>query len=466
MFKKIRFFTVVLCFLAVIIGFVSGAFTVSKIKAQNPNSDYSKLALFTKVLHLLETSYVEQVDVTKLIYGGIKGMLRELDPHSNFLSPEENKEMRTSTKGQFGGLGIQITKKDGFIVIITPIQDTPAFKAGIKPLDKIIKIGDEYTNDMDLQDAVNKMRGAPGTKIKITITREGVSEPIDYTIKREKINVNSVQSDLLDDGYAYIKITSFNERTGQDVKSSIKDLKSKNKGSLKGMILDLRYNPGGLLDQAVEVSNIFIEKGVIVSVEGRDKTKKQIEYAKPTNNIFKEPMVVLVNEASASASEIVAGALKDNNRALILGRKTFGKGSVQTLIDLGDDSAVKFTIAKYFTPSGTSIQATGIVPDIEILPVDPKILEEENKIVNYEKNNRGEASLKGHFENPTLEDDDETSNNKDEVNSIFKKAREALKKDTEKRDLTRVIDLDHDYQAKMSLNYLKVYSNNFRKGGK
>lgn len=461
MYRRFRFLLVIFCFIAVIIGFAAGAMTVSKINANPSNNDYSKLSLFTKVLHLLETSYVEEVDVTKLIYGGIKGMLQELDPHSNFLDPEENKEMRTSTKGQFGGLGIQITKKDSYITIITPIQDTPAWKAGIKPLDKIVKIDDVSAIDMNLQDAVNKMRGKSGTKVKITILRDGLDKPLEYVLKREKVKVNSVQSDLLEDKFAYIKISTFNERTGIDVKEAIKKENDKSKNNLKGLILDLRYNPGGLLDQAVDVSNLFLDKGIIVSVEGRDKAKKQIEYAKPTNTAFNKPMIVLVNEASASASEIVAGALKDNNRAIIVGRKTFGKGSVQTLIDLGDDSAVKFTIARYFTPSGTSIQATGITPDIEVFPIDPKTLEDENKLIKYGKDNSGEASLKGHFENPESVNSDSDD---EEITTVFKKAREALKKESENRDLTKVVDLDYDYQAQMALNYLKVYSNNFKKG--
>jgi len=453
MFKKFRLLSIIFSFLAIGLGFSLGAITVSKVKTQaSTTSDYNKLSLFTKVLHLLETNYVEEVDITKLIYGGIRGMLQVLDPHSTFLDPDENKEMRTSTKGQFGGLGIQITKKDNYITIISPMQDTPAWKAGIKPLDKIIKIDNDNALDMSLQDAVNKMRGEPGTTVKITILREGLNNPLDFTLKRERIKVNSIQEDLIEDKYGYIKITTFNERTGSDLKDAINKLKNKSKNNLKGLILDLRFNPGGLLDQAVDVSNLFLDKGIIVSVEGRDKNKKQIEYAKPTNTVYKGDLIVLVNEASASASEIVAGALQDNKRALVVGRKTFGKGSVQTLIDLGDDTAVKFTIARYFTPSGNSIQVTGIVPDIEILPIDPKILEEEHQIIKHESENRGEATLKGHFENPN-EDKNST-----DINRVFNKAKSAIKKENEKRDLTKIVDLDFDYQARMALNYLKVLS--------
>jgi carboxyl-terminal processing protease len=270
--------------------------------------------------------------------------------------------MKESTTGEFGGVGIEITKKDNIITIISPIEDTPAWEAGLKSMDKIIKINDESTAEMELQAAVSRMRGSAGTKVKLTILREGKQKPLEFTIIRKIIKIVSVKSMMLPNDYAYIRISTFNESTVSDLKKALTKLEKSTKGKkMNGILLDLRNNPGGLLDQAVGVSDMFLSSGIIVSVQGRDKDKKIIEYAKP-NNLMSEavPMVVLVNQASASAAEIVAGALQDNKRAVVIGQKTFGKGSVQTLVELDDKSAIKYTIALYYTPSGKSIQAKGI----------------------------------------------------------------------------------------------------------
>ena len=455
MFRGARFYLIILIFCAVVGGFIAGAGTISLVEAK-PTDKYEKLSLFTKVLHLLESTYVEDVDIKKLIYGGIKGMLQELDPHSAFLNPEDYKEMRESTTGEFGGIGIEIAKKDNVITIISPIEDTPAWKAGIKSMDKIVKINDESTAEMDLQTAVSKMRGSPKTKVKITIMREGSQKPIDYNITREIIKIVSVKSVMLPDDYGYIRISTFNETTGPDLKKAVAKLikETKNK-KLSGMLLDLRNNPGGLLDQAVAVSDVFLDKGIIVSVIGREKDKKVTEYAKPDGILPMDvPVVVLVNQASASAAEIVAGALQDNKRAVIIGQKTFGKGSVQTLVELDDKSAIKYTIARYYTPSGKSIQAKGIDPDVSVLPIDPKVMEDERAIEDDTTAKYGEAKLKGHFEN----DGDAQEETKTVIDKIYERAEKGLKKKSKNQDLKKVVDLDYDYQASMAYNYLKVYA--------
>lgn len=452
--KGFRTVLIVFIFFAVIFGFIAGATTVSLVEAK-PNA-YEKLTLFTKVLQLLESNYVEEVDVKKLIYGGIKGMLQELDPHSAFLNPEDYKEMRESTSGEFGGLGIEITKKDNIITVITPIEESPAWDAGMKSMDKIVKINDESTSEMDLQTAVSKMRGNPGTKVKITVVRDNTAKPIEFNLTRRIIKIVSAKSMMLPDDYAYIRISTFNESTVNDVRKALTKLQKQAKNEkLKGILLDLRNNPGGLLDQAIGVTNMFIEKGVIVSVQGRDKEKKMIEYAKPDGLKLKDiPMVVLVNQASASASEIVAGALQDNNRAVVVGQKTFGKGSVQTLIELDDKSAIKYTIARYYTPSGRSIQAKGIEPDVEILPVDPKVMQDELLIEQDVKEKYGEAKLKGHFENEASNED----SGKSILDRIYDRAEKGLKNKMKNQDIKKTIDLDVDYQAAMAFNYLKIYS--------
>jgi len=458
MFKGLKIFLTALLFLSVVLGFVAGATTVSMVDAK-PMDKYEKLSLFTKVMHLLETTYVEDVDVKKLIYGGIKGMLQELDPHSAFLDPNDYKEMKESTTGEFGGVGIEITRKDNIITIISPIEDTPAWTAGLKSMDKIVKINDESTADMELQTAVSKMRGSAGTKVKLTILREGKQKPMDFDIVRKIIKIASVKSTMLPDNYAYFRISTFNESTVTDLKKALTKLEKEAKNEkLKGVLLDLRNNPGGLLDQAVGVSDMFLSKGIIVSVKGRDKDKKIVEYAK-ANNLISEsiPMVVLVNQASASASEIVAGALQDNKRAVIIGQKTFGKGSVQTLVELDDKSAIKYTIALYYTPSGRSIQAKGIEPDVTILSIDPQVMQDEQMIEEDTKQKYGEAKLKGHFEVNSENNIDETKT-LSLLDKIYDRAEKGLNKKSKNQDLKKVVDINYDYQAGMAYNYLKVYS--------
>jgi len=347
------------------VGILVGRWTLRSVGAEVEG--YEELKVYTEALTLVKKNYVEEVKQKDLVYNSIKGMLNSLDPHSGFMTPDMYKEMQVDTKGEFGGLGIQIGIKDGMLTVIAPLEDTPAYRAGIKAGDKILKINDELTKDMSLHDAVSKMRGVPSTSVKITIIREGWKETRDFTIVREIIKIKSVKSKLLDDGIGYIKVTQFQEQTASDLSGVLESLAQQNMNSL---ILDLRNNPGGLLNSAVDVTSFFLPAGKLV-VYIEDREKKKVEYSSSGDGEFEEeyPMIVLVNEGSASASEIVAGALKDWHRAVIIGTPTFGKGSVQSVVPLSDGSALRLTTAIYYTPKGTSIQATGIVPDITVKQV-------------------------------------------------------------------------------------------------
>jgi carboxyl-terminal processing protease len=324
---------------------------------------YEELKVFSDVLDIIEKNYVDPVDSKELIRGAIRGMISSIDPHSAFLSPESYKDLQIETKGEFSGIGIVITMQENMVTVISPIEGTPAYKAGIKAGDQIIRVDGEETSAMMLWEAVKKMRGKKGTSVVITIMRKGLPEPIDFTIVRDIIPLESVRSVLLKPGYGYVRITNFRENTADDVKAALKKLES-NKTSLNGLILDLRDNPGGLLDQAVKVSDIFLDEGPIVSIKGRLKSHSKIYEAHSDQHKHAYPIVLLINEGSASASEIVAGALQDNGRALVLGTTSFGKGSVQTVEPLRDGSGLKLTIARYYTPNGHAIQTRGIVPDV------------------------------------------------------------------------------------------------------
>ena len=326
---------------------------------------YEELKVFSDVLDIIEKNYVEPVDSKKLIRGAIRGMISSIDPHSAFLLPESYKDLQIETKGQFSGIGIVITMQDNVITVISPIEGSPAYDAGIKAGDQIIAVNGEETKDMMLWEAVKRMRGEKGTSVVISIRRKGETEPIDFTIVRDIIPLESVRYYVLKPGYGYIRITNFRENTNDDVRAALKNLESA-KTPLKGLILDLRDNPGGLLDQGVRVADTFLEKGTIVSIKGRQKTHSKIYVAQRNKDKHPYPIVLLINEGSASASEIVAGALQDHGRALVLGTTSFGKGSVQTVEPLRDGSGLKLTIARYYTPNGHSIQAKGIVPDVVV----------------------------------------------------------------------------------------------------
>ena len=352
-------------------GILIGRLSVGSVSAEGEG--YEDLKIFTEVLSIVKRNYVEDVKIKDMVYGAIKGMLNSLDPHSGFMPPDAYKEMQVETKGEFGGLGIQIGIKDATLTVIAPIEDTPAFNAGIKAGDKIIKISNEFTKDMSLHDAVSKMRGPKGTSVVIAIMREGWKETRDFTIVRDIIKVKSVKAKVIEGNIAYVKLSQFQERTSSDLAASLADI---TKEQVTSLILDLRNNPGGLLNSAVEVSGQFLPPGkVVVFIKGRsgEKTEYRTESegsAEPggekTKLLKTMPMIVLVNQGSASASEIVAGALKDWDRAVVLGVQTFGKGSVQSVIPLSDGSGLRLTTARYYTPKGISIQSTGITPDIVV----------------------------------------------------------------------------------------------------
>ena len=325
---------------------------------------YERLKVFTEVLSLIQANYVDETKPRDLIYGGIKGMLETLDPHSSFMPPDIFKEMQVETQGSFGGLGIEITVKDRQLTVVAPIEGTPADRAGLHPGDRIVKIDGKLTKDMTLMEAVKNLRGPRGTSVTLTILREESPGPFELTLVREIIDVKSVKSKDLGDGIAYIRVSSFQERTGKDLLKAIEQL---GQNGMSAMVLDLRNNPGGLLNQAVHVTDLFLDKGqLIVYTEGRIKNQDLRFSAEHGAQIPKVPIVVLVNGGSASASEIVAGALQDWKRAVVLGTKTFGKGSVQTVIPLSDGSGLRLTTAKYFTPKGRSIHGTGLLPDIVV----------------------------------------------------------------------------------------------------
>ena len=340
-------------------------------KSNDTSATYENLKLFTEVLSIIQNQYVDEVPPKELVYGAIKGTLRGLDPHSSFLDPEMYKEMQVETSGSFGGLGIEITLKDDVLTVVAPIEGTPAYRAGIHPGDRIVKIEGLSTKDMQLTDAVKRMRGKPGSKVTISIIREGWTEPKDIPITREQIRVQSVKNQQLEPGIEYIRLRQFQEQTAGDLEGALE--KYTKEGKIQGLILDLRNNPGGLLTSSVEVAEKFLEPGkLVVYTEGRVRNQNMRFQASAKRGYTDFPMVVLVNQGSASASEIVAGALQDWGRAVLLGTQTFGKGSVQTIIPLSDGSGLRLTTAKYFTPKGRSIHGKGITPDIVVeLPKPP-----------------------------------------------------------------------------------------------
>jgi carboxyl-terminal processing protease len=364
-------------FTVFLIGVLIGSGQSQKVSALS-NNMYEDLKVFTDVIGLVQKDYVEETKSKDLVYGAIKGMLETLDPHSAFMPPNIFKEMQEETKGRFEGLGIEITLKDGILTVVSPIEGTPAFRAGVLAGDQIIKIDGELTKNFTLLDSVKRLRGPRGTKVTITIMREGLTKPKDFTLVRDVIPVRSVRHELLEKNYGYIRLSQFQEKTDDDFEKAMKALEEESKGALKGLVLDLRNNPGGLLDQAVKISDHFIDSGIIVSIDGRKEESKQKWPAHPDGTLKRYPLVVLVNGGSASAAEIVAGAIQDHGRGILVGTQTFGKGSVQTIFPLKDGSGLRLTTARYFTPSGRSIQAKGIEPDIIVKPTRP---EEEKESV-------------------------------------------------------------------------------------
>ena len=425
--NKWPFLVIILLGLFVLIG----PYHDSKVSALDKGV-YRDIKTFNEVFDMVKKNYVEEIDSSVLMQGAINGMIKSLDPHSTYMTPELYKELEVETQGRFGGIGIEITLLKDILTVVSPIEDTPAFTAGVKSGDQIIKIDGKSTKDISIMEAVKKLRGAENTKVTITIMRENMAKPKDFVLTRAIIQVKSVKEKTFDDNIGYIRIASFHERTADDVRKALRDIDKKVR-PMKGLVLDLRNDPGGLLIQAIEVSDMFLKAGVIVSTRGRTKTMETKAIAKNDSNEITCPIVVLVNEGTASAAEIVAGALQDNGRALIIGTKTFGKASVQTVIPLEDGSALKLTTARYYTPKGRSIQAEGIKPDVIVKYIRPS----EDTENNYWEDRVREKDLKGHIK-PAKEDGT--------------KIDEAVEKDI--KDPT---DVAHDNQLKTAIDILKSW---------
>jgi carboxyl-terminal processing protease len=421
-------------------GFVAGVFITlsTALLAEAPKQPLpmQELRAFAEIFGRIKENYVEPVEDKVLLEHAIRGMLAGLDPHSSYLNEEEFSELQEGTSGEFGGLGIEVGQEDGFIKVISPIDDTPAQRAGVKAGDLIVRLDEKPVKGMSLEEAVNLMRGKPGSEVVLTIAREGLEKPLRITIVRDVIKVASVKGRFLEEGFAYIRLSHFQSRTTEDMLKKISQLKGESKAGIKGLILDLRNNPGGILNGAVAISDAFLTDGIVVYTQGRTEDSRLDFNAAPDDVLEGAPIVVLVNGGSASASEIVAGALQDHKRAIIMGSQTFGKGSVQTIIPVTKTAAVKLTTARYFTPSGRSIQGEGIKPDIELsdAQLTRKEVDEATRIK--------ESDLAGHLENGNgkQEKTDKTQDNKP--------SSEVAKKSV----------IEDDYQLNEALNLLKGLS--------
>ena len=401
-------------YLLVLTGLVAGVLVsighgvFAEREAAQATLPVEELRTFSDVFGRIKNDYVVDVDDKELIENAIRGMLSGLDPHSAYLDAEQFTELQVGTTGQFGGLGIEVGMENGFVKVIAPIDDTPAQRAGVQAGDLIIRLDDTPVKGMTLNDAVKIMRGKPGSDIELTIVREGLDQPLKINITRDVIKVKSVRARLLEPGFGYLRISQFQSKTAENMITAIEKLNKENEAPLQGLVLDLRNNPGGVLNGAVAVSDAFLKKGMIVYTEGRIADSRLRFNATPDDVLDGAPMVVLVNQGSASASEIVAGALQDHKRAIIMGVKTFGKGSVQTILPLSSDSALKLTTARYYTPSGKSIQAEGITPDIELESIEVAAIDRKFEPLK-------EANLTGHLENGNKEDKHESDEEEDDA---------------------------------------------------
>lgn len=431
---------------------------VLPIFAKETMSRYEKLEVFNKILHVVENQYYRDVDTNKLIDGALKGMLTTLDPHSSFLDAKVFKKMQDDTKGEYGGLGIEVTQKDGVLVIVTPIEDTPAFRAGIKAGDKIVEINGDSTLGITLNEAVDKMNGNPKTAINLGIIRKGEKEIRNFKITREIIKIKPVKSYVLGD-YILIRLKSFQKDSGKYIRKALASKKreiEKKKRKLRGIILDLRSNPGGLLEEAVNVSSIFLKEGIVVSTEGRDPKNKEIHYVKKSGlKDLSTSLAVLVNSSSASASEIVAGAVQDHKRGLIVGTNTFGKGTVQKIVQVTEKEGLKLTIAQYMTPSGKKIQTIGVKPDVIVSQVEEAWVKENMTTSDSIR----EIDLRNHL-SATKETEEEKIARKKREKAMRAKRIAKTKKDN--RDLDKDKDLpkkytpDEDYQVQQTIKLLSV----------
>lgn len=413
--------------------FIFGPQYYSKVDAVD-QATYRSLKVFNEALDMVEKNYVEKVDPKTLIQEAINGMMKSLDPHSSYLSTEMYKELQSDTKGSFGGIGIEITMQNEILTVVSPIEDTPAFLAGIQAGDQIVRIDDKSTKGISIMEAVKKLRGPENSKVKIGIMRKGLTQPKDYVISRAIINIKSVKYRSYEGNIGYVRVASFQERTAEDVKKGLAELEKK--GPVGGLVIDVRNNPGGLLDQAVKVSDVFLKSGTIVSIMGRAKNLESKFTARDDGSEPSCPIVILVNEGSASAAEILAGALQDNGKAIVLGTQSFGKGSVQTVIPFEDGSALKLTTARYYTPKGKSIQAEGITPDIKVEHIRPPE-EKESELVIRERDLKGH--IKGENEEGVVKDKD--------------------KKETKSRPISRrdLEDITRDNQLKSAVDLLKSW---------
>lgn len=358
-------------------------------QAQSQGVPITELRVFAEVLERIRGAYIEDIDDRTLLESAIRGMLYELDPHSSYLTPSEFDDLQVTTTGEFGGLGIEVTMENGFVKVVTPIDDTPASRAGLRAGDLILKIDDTFVKGLALEDAIKLLRGEIGSEVALSILSQGTEKPRTVTLKRDRIRIQSVRSQMLEPGFAYLRITQFQSHSGRDSEKALRKLVAD--GNLKGLVLDLRNNPGGVLSAAVQISDLFLNDGLIVYTQGRDETTR-VNYAATDGDLLNGlPMIVLVNGGSASASEIVAGALQDHGRAIVIGQRSFGKGSVQTILPLHGDRALKLTTARYYTPKGRSIQAEGIVPDIATEISKVELIEGLQGV--------READLRGHLEN-------------------------------------------------------------------
>lgn len=400
---------------------------------------YRQLEIFSNVLSILQENYIDEINADETIEGAISGMLLSLDPHSSYLTAEDFEDLQEETRGNFSGVGIEITVRDGILTIISPIEGTPADKAGLQAKDLIVKINGEATKDMASMEAIKQLRGPKGSEVTVSIYRDGWQELKEFTIVRDIISLHSVNGLFLEPGFAYVRITNFQGQTTKDVKELLTQLEQKN--HIKGLILDLRNNPGGLLDQAISISDIFLEEGLVVYTKGRIQEQNMTFQASANNGKNLYPLVILVNEGSASASEIVAGAIQDHKRGVIVGSQTFGKGSVQTILPMPGGSGLRLTTARYFTPNGRSIQATGIVPDVEV-PHIPYVKQqkEEHVLPDFVR----EADLKNHI----LNRDQEADKEKKRVGSTSDESSRKDRKTAENR-------LQRDNQLRTALNILK-----------
>lgn len=430
-------------------------------KITENRSRFEQLELFNKVLHLIETQYYRPVSTEKLIEGALKGMMDTLDPHSSFLNKDFFEKMQNDTQGEFGGLGLEVTQKEGVIYIITPIDDTPAFRAGIQPKDKLVEINHEPIVGMSLENAIERMRGKLGDKIHLGIVRDGYEGIKHFTLVRELIKVKPVKSELVADQFAYIRLTQFQKNSANYIEKAMQELQKKasKKNRINGIILDLRSNPGGLLDQAVDVSSLFLKDGIVVSTEARDHQNKDIRYVKKSG--YKDlttPMIILINGASASASEIVAGALQDYKRAVIMGSQSFGKGSVQTVAQLDKETGVKLTIAQYMTPKNRKIQAVGIKPDVKIEEVDQDLFEKDLKEDRYIREKDLRNHLTATIETPEEKKMREKAEREERTQKIKNLKTKKMAKKEKEDEVFKSYKASEDYQVLQAVRYLQGFN--------